>query len=161
MKLSSPGRNSDQALHCALAEFRHQLRGFLVASEEAAQQAGLHPQQHQLLLAIAGAPSGVSSSIAYAAERLRLKHNSVVELVDRSEREGLLRRGPDPQDGRRVCLGVTARGRRVLKKLSQVHLRELNSQAPHLIRALQDVLASGVKGAPREPTGKERTISNG
>ena len=40
------------------------------------------PQQHQLLLAVAGVPAGRSPSIAYAAEALRLKHNTVVELVD-------------------------------------------------------------------------------
>ena len=39
----------------ALAEFRHRLRQFLTFSEAAAENAGLQPQQHQLLLQVAGA----------------------------------------------------------------------------------------------------------
>ncbi|MGC1783283.1 MAG: MarR family transcriptional regulator [Acidobacteriaceae bacterium] len=133
------------SLHQALAEFRHQLRVFLLASEEAAHRAGLHPQQHQLLLAVAGAPPGVSISIAYAAEKLGLKHNTVVELVDRCEKEDLLQRTSDPGDRRRVCLKVSSRGQEILDSLSQVHLRELDSQAPHLIQALQNVLQNETK----------------
>lgn len=138
---------SSQPLHQALAEFRHQLRTFLLASETAAHQAGLHPQQHQLLLAIAGASPQISPSIAYAADRLGLKHNSVVELVDRCVTEGLLHRKVDAQDRRRVCLQVTSKGHKVLDRLSQVHLLELNSLAPHLIDALQKVLQNGMKAA--------------
>ena len=71
-------------LHQALAEFRYQLRSFLVLSEQAAQQVYLHPQQHQLLLQIAGAPAGTIVSIAYAAgSALGLRHHTVVELTDR------------------------------------------------------------------------------
>jgi len=44
-----------------LAEFRHRLRLFLQFSENAAEKLGLQPQQHQLLLQIAGAPAGVVS----------------------------------------------------------------------------------------------------
>ncbi len=133
-------QDPNQSLHQALASFRHQLRKFLLVSENAASEAGLHPQQHQLLLAVAGVPVGRAPSIAYAAEALGLKHNTVVELVDRCEQEGLLDRATDHEDGRRVCLRTTARGQRVLDRLSQVHLQELNLQGPLLIQALQDVV---------------------
>lgn len=136
-----------QPLHQALAEFRHQLRIFLLSSENAAHRAGLHPQQHQLLLAVAGAPPGVVPSIAYAAERLGLKHNSAVELADRCENEGLLQRISDPDDRRRVCLKVSSRGLRVLDRLSDVHLQELHAQAPHLIDSLKKVLLNEKKAA--------------
>lgn len=136
-------------LHQALASFRHQLRKFLLVSESAANAAGLHPQQHQLLLAVAGVPVGTSPSIAYAAEALGLKHNTVVELVDRCVQEGLLERATDPMDRRRVCLRATARGQRVLNRLSQVHMRELNSQGPLLIQALQNVLQTTPRSLPR------------
>src|ERR1035437_10658712 len=78
-----------------LAEFRFELRCFLHFSETAALEAGLQPQQHQLLLQVAGAPENTAVTIAHAAERLGLKHNSAVELVNRSEREGLLARTVD------------------------------------------------------------------
>ena len=135
----------NKSLYQALAEFRCQLRKFLLISEEAAHQAGLHPQQHQLLLAIAGAGPDVRPSIAYAANVLGLKHNSVVELANRCEKEGLLRRAVDPEDGRRVCLKITARGAKVLDKLSHMHLQELHVLAPHLIEALQTVVQNETK----------------
>lgn len=145
----------NQLLHRSLAEFRHQLREFLLASENAAHQAGLHPQQHQLLLTIAGAPTNVSPSIAYAAELLGLKHNSVVELVDRCEKEALLRRTEDPADGRRVCLRITARGQKVLDRLSHVHLQEISCQAPHLIKALQKVLQNKLNATPNSAAARK------
>ena len=108
----------------ALAEFRYQLRGFLRFSKQAAYQVDLHPQQHQLLLQVAGAAEGALASIAYAAGRLGLRHNSVVELENRSVTEGLFIRTPDPQDRRRVLLEITLKGWRILKNLSQNHARE-------------------------------------
>ncbi len=122
-----------------LAEFRYQLRSFLRFSERAAHRVDLHPQQHQLLLQVAGAPQDAVASIAYAAWRLGLRHNSTVELVDRSVAEGLLVRTPDPQDRRRVTLDTTVKGRRILKKLSQNHARELRELGPFLVRSLKRI----------------------
>jgi DNA-binding MarR family transcriptional regulator len=68
-----------------------------------------------------------------------LKHNSTVELVDRSEREGLLTRKADADDGRRAILQLTRKGRQVLGKLSDDHARELREMAPRLIAALEKV----------------------
>src|SRR6516162_1034803 len=95
---------SHAKLVSTLADFRFELRRFLLFSEGAALAAGLQPQQHQLLLQVAGAPESTPVNIAYAATRLGLRHNSVVELVDRSEREGLLARTADADDRRRAIL---------------------------------------------------------
>lgn len=142
-----PKQDPNQPVYQALAEFRHQLRKFLQASEYAVHGAGLHPQQHQLLLAVAGAPASVFPSIAYAADVLGLKHNSVVELADRCEKDNLLGRRIDPHDRRRVWLQVTAHGRKVLHGLTRAHMQELDSLAPHLIEALQVVLENEVHAA--------------
>jgi DNA-binding MarR family transcriptional regulator len=122
-----------------LAEFRYQLRQFLFFSECAALEAGLQPQQHQLLLQVAGAPEHTAVTISYAAERLALKHNSTVELVDRSEREGLLERRADVDDKRRAILRVTRKGRLVLGRLAGDHAKELNELAPRLTKALKHI----------------------
>jgi DNA-binding MarR family transcriptional regulator len=129
---------SDQLI-ATLAEFRFELRQFLQFSETAAIDAGLHPQQHQLLLQVAGAPEGSQITIAYAAGRLGLKHNSTVELVDRSEREDLIERTVDKDDKRRAILRLSRKGRQLLHKLSDDHARELNEMAPRLMRALKRV----------------------
>jgi len=142
---------SDSLLR-TLAEFRYEIRRFLHFSECAALEAGLHPKQHQLLLQVAGAPEGAAVTIAYAAERLGLRHHSAVELVDRSVREGLLARTADPGDRRRAILRVTRKGKRVLGRLTGNHARELNELAPRLAQVLERITthARDVAGtAPR------------
>jgi DNA-binding MarR family transcriptional regulator len=143
-----------------LAEFRYTLRQFLHFSEQCAVGAGLHPQQHQLLLHIAGAPDGVETTVSYAAERLGLRHNSMVELSKRCEEEGLIRRTQDAGDRRCVALQVTARGQLLLLALSQAHERELSELFPRMIRDLQSIRDSGqrVRGsrAERESAGVQR-----
>ena len=135
-QLEAPGPD---LLLRTLAEFRFELRRFLLFSECAALEAGLQPQQHQLLLQVAGAPENTVVTIAYAAERLGLKHNSTVELVDRSEREGLVERKADIDDKRRAILRITRKGRSVLGRLSGDHAKELNELAPRLTKALKQI----------------------
>ena len=119
-----------------LAEFRYELRRFLQFSEGCAAEAGLHPQQHQLLLQLAGAPDEVETTVSYAAERLGLRHHTVVELSKRCEEAGLIHRDQDMNDRRRVQLRVTAKGLRVLRILSENPAQELYELAPRLIGAL-------------------------
>jgi DNA-binding MarR family transcriptional regulator len=130
------GHPTSASLIERLAEFRYRLRTFVQFSEQAAHAAGLQPQQHQLLLQIAGAPAGTVPTIAYAAGRLGLRHNSVVELANRSEEEGLLERTTDETDARRVLLRVTSKGSRLLHKLAAHHRSELEVMGPDLIEAL-------------------------
>ena len=121
----------------ALAEFRATLRRFLHFSEEAATRAGVTPQQHQLLLQIMGAPPGAVASIGYLAERLVLRHHSVVELGDRCESAGLVERTGDPENRRHVVLRLTEKGRALLQSLADVHADELYELAPRLVATLQ------------------------
>jgi DNA-binding MarR family transcriptional regulator len=139
MTLHSLAAGPEDRLLRTLAEFRFELRRFLQFSESAALETGLQPQQHQLLLQVAGAPVGAAVTIAYAAERLGLKHNSAVELVDRSEREGLLTRTEDAADRRRAILRVTRKGKQVLGRLAGDHALELNERLPRLVKALKHI----------------------
>jgi len=122
-----------------LAEFRYEMRRFFQFSEDAAVQAGLLPRQYQLLLQVAAAPKGTAVTIAYIADRLGLKHNSAVELVDRSAHEGYVSRADDADDRRRTILRVTRKGNQILGRLAGQHARELNEAAPRLIKALQRI----------------------
>ncbi len=151
------GRVGHERLVKTLADFRYQLRKFLAYSEHAAAHAGLHPQQHQLLLQVAATGDDALTTIAWAAERLILQHHSVVELVDRSVAEGLLRRTHDAQDRRRVILSITPKGRRTLDALSKAHVQELRELGPQLVRSLRHIESieplrarGGKRGADRE-----------
>lgn len=120
-----PSRPFEKADYEALAAFRHTLRRFLHHSEEGARQAGITPQQHQLLLAVMGQPGRDWASIRDLAEALQVRHHAAVGLVDRCERAGLVRRTPDPEDGRQVRVTLTERGEEILGRLSQWNRSEL------------------------------------
>jgi DNA-binding MarR family transcriptional regulator len=124
----------------ALAELRYQIRVFVSFSEEAARAHGIEPKQHQLLLAIKGLPPDMRPSVRVLAERLRLRHHSVVELLDRLQRTGLAERTPSPNDGREILVRVTPAGERLLRKLSEAHQSELQTVGPRLLHALEVVM---------------------
>jgi len=124
----------------ALAEFRRLIRQFLATSEAIARTHGLTPQQHQLMLAIAGRPAETEPNIGYLADRLKIKHHSAVGLVDRLAEQGLVARQPSQTDRRRVLVGLTEAGSWLLKELSAIHRAELRVLEPHLVQALSTVV---------------------
>ncbi len=142
-----------------LSEMRYQLLKFLHFSQDAAERAAIRPQQHQLLLAIHGIPANEEPSIANVARRMLLKHNSAVELVDRTIELGFLRRTHDPTDHRRILLRLTPEGERLLRSLTEHHLNELQEAGPRLIEALRRVIgAKSANGAGESivpPVGSE------
>lgn len=125
-----------------LAEFRYQIRIFLNGGEEAARNADLEPQQYVLLLALRGLPAGREPSIRDLAERMQLRHHSVVELVDRLEKRQFLRRERSRTDRRQVILHLTPRGEKILTKLAKQRISDLRTAAPALVRALTAVIRS-------------------
>lgn len=108
-----------------LAAFRRALRQFQAFSEDAARSAGLLPAQHQLMLAIRGAPGHAEPSLGDVAESLLLKLHSAWELVRRAEANGLVVRTTDPDDHRRVLLSLSKVGEEKLDQLSRIHRDEL------------------------------------
>ena len=126
-----------------LSEFRYLIRRFLEFSEDAAQAAGLTPRQHQALLAIRGFAAGQSITIGNLAERLRIRHHSAVELVDRLVAAGLVLRAHDAGDHRRVLLSLTRRADDCLAALSATHLDELARLEPSLKKILASRRKSG------------------
>ncbi len=93
----------------ALAEFRHQIRKFLRFSEHAVREAGVETGQYQLMLAIKGMPEGVRPRIRELANRMQIQHHSAVELVNRLEAGGFVRRERGQDDRREVLLATDAR----------------------------------------------------
>ena len=125
-----------------LANFRFQLRRFIAFSDEAARDVGLEPRQHQLLLAVRGLPRDREPSVQVLAERMVLKHHTVVEHLDRLERKGLVRRTRDAGDRRRALIALTPRASQLLRKLSRSHVDELRSLAPELVGSLRRLVRS-------------------
>ncbi len=126
-KRSQPAgkKNVPHRLIQDLASFRYQLRKFLRFSERAAKSQGLTPQQHQLLLGIAGYNGARRATISDLAEFLQERHNSVVELVGRAAGKGLVRKDHDSDDRRYVYVSLTSRGEVTLAKLAELHRGEI------------------------------------
>ncbi len=124
----------------AMAELRYQIRRFLRFSEDAARQAGIEPQQHQLLLAIRGLPDGVKPTIRALAERMQLQHHSTVELIDRLVDKGFACRLRATDDRRHVLVKLTHEGEALLEKLALHHLHELRSVGPTFVKVLQNLI---------------------
>lgn len=135
-----PARALDQSHYETLAALRYGLREFLQFSADAAKRAGLTPQQHQALLAIKGCPERDYLLVGELAERLHLKHHSVVELVDRLAKRQLVRRDASEADRRRVEVRLTAKGEGIIRQLSTAHLAELRQHGPELHRLLGSII---------------------
>ena len=135
--MQMPDSRLTQADYTALAEFRYLIRCFLEFSEEAAKQAGLTSRHHQALLVIKGYGRGKPITVGDLAERLRIRHNTAVELADRLCESGLVVRSPDSEDQRRVLLKLTGLAERRLAGLSSAHLDELARIKPMLERVLE------------------------
>jgi DNA-binding MarR family transcriptional regulator len=124
-----------------LLAFRSSLRRFQRWSEDQARGARLTHVQHQLLVAVRGHPGDEPPTVTDLAGYLLLRHHSAVELVDRAEAAGLVRRIPDSSDGRLVRVRLTARGERILNELTPAHLVELHSLAAVLDELVADAQA--------------------
>ncbi len=108
-----------------LAWFRYQLRKFLRFSEMAARESGVTPQQHQLMLGVAGFTGQGRATVSDLAEFLQERHNAIVGLVERAAKRGLVRKEHSPTDRRVVYVSLTPRGAAVLSKLTTLHKEEV------------------------------------
>ena len=135
-KLSANGAFS-RAEYEQLAEFRYHLARFLRRRKDAARAEGLQPQQYELLLSVAGLPPGAPPTIKEIARQLCLEHHTVVELADRLEKRGLLKRQSSGEDRRIVLLHLTREGHATLNKIVRFSFSQLREEAPELIRSLR------------------------
>jgi DNA-binding MarR family transcriptional regulator len=129
-----------------LAALRFEIRRFLAFSEKAAREAGVEPQQHQLMLAVKGLPAGQRPTIRALAERLCVEHHTTVALVDKLEARGFVTRERGRDDRREVFVHLTAPGAALLRRLSALHRAQLISVGPDMVLALQAILESRKSG---------------
>lgn len=126
----------DAALYQDLASFRLALRKFLAFSETALGSAGVTSQQYQAILAIAASEDRTLSMKALAAELL-LKPNGAVQLIDRLEALGMVRRTTSDADRRSVVLSLTSTGRALLRRFARLHRAELLQHRALLVESLE------------------------
>lgn len=132
-----------------LARFRYALRIFLRFSETAARECGVTPQQHQLMLGVAGFSGRGNATISELAEFLQERHHSVVGLVGRAARKGLVRTVQGRNDRRVVIVSLTPTARRLLARLSTLHRREVSRMRALIEAGDIGSLRSSLKPAAR------------
>lgn len=140
-----------RAEYQALAELRYLIRKFIGEGDAVARSSGLEPQQYLLLLAIRGLPEGTDATIRTLADRLALKHHSAVELIDRLEEHGYVRRNRSHEDRRRVKVSLLPRGERLLEEVARHRISELRASGAALVNAIDKLLESG-----RSPTRRKQ-----
>jgi len=126
--------------YAALAELRRRIRRFLQEGDATARQAGLEPQQYLLLLAIRGLPAGQEATIRVLADRLSLRHHSTVELIDRMETRGYVKRMRGREDRRQVLISLQPRGEKLLEKVVEQRIIELRANGRELVQAISALL---------------------
>ncbi len=142
--------DKDKEMMRELAWFRYTLRRFLRFSEKAARACGVTPQQHQLMLGIAGYTENGRATISELAEFLQERNNSVVGLVERAADSGLVRRSAGKTDRRQVMVTLTPRGEEILSTLTYLHHDEARRlRAGFLRNGLREEMR------PRRATGRK------
>ncbi|MFF4357573.1 MarR family winged helix-turn-helix transcriptional regulator [Streptomyces sp. NPDC001604] len=113
---------------------------FLVnaAYAESAREHGLTSQQGQLLCVLMARPYGMGE----LGSVLGLAKSSLTGLVDRSERNGLVRREPDPRDTRAVRVTFTPEGRKLAEEFYAETCRRIARLPDALDAAEQNTLAA-------------------
>lgn len=137
----------------ALAELRYRIRKFVGEGDAIAREAGLEPQQYLLLLALRGLPEGVEPTIRVLADRLALKHHSAVELIDRMESHGYVRRSRSRDDRRSVLVSLLPRGEKLLEQVARHRISELRASGAALVNAISALLENGRPAPGKKQTG--------
>jgi DNA-binding MarR family transcriptional regulator len=113
--------------------------------DELRERTGLVMSDYEVLLYLYRAPEG-RLRMADLAESVLLTASGTTRAVDRMEREGLVHRAPDPDDGRATLVSLSAAGRRRFRAAAPVHLegiraRFLDALTTHEARELRSALA--------------------
>jgi len=116
----------------------------------------------RLVVRIVGRLPGITAGLL--AGLLHVHPSTLTGILNRLERHGLVRRRPDPRDGRRLLLGLTARGRlfdvETAGTVETAIERALADSSADELRATRRVLASVAKQlAHGEPAGRRGPAS--
>jgi len=143
----SPARDRSEEIAAITDALRAIVRELRLASREAEQRVGVHGAQLHALRQLADSPP---ASLTELAERTHTDISSVSVVVSRLVEQGLVARRADGYDRRRLSLGLTARGRAVVRRAPETGTSRLLRAAENLsdreIRALATGLGKLVSG---------------
>ena len=110
---------------------------------ETLKRAELTPTQYNVLRILRGAGEA-GASCGEISERLVTKDSDITRLLDRLEARGLISRGREAKDRRRITARITGEGLRILAELdrpvAQCHRRQLAHLGEKRLAALSKLL---------------------
>lgn len=112
-----------------LDALRSIVRELRLASREAEQRVGIHGAQLHALRQLADNPA---TSLTELADRTHTDISSVSVVVSRLVEQGLVARKSADDDRRRLSIGLTSRGRAVLRRAPETGTSRLLQAAEHL-----------------------------
>ena len=137
--------------YATLADLRYHIRRFLRVREVAARAVGVEPQHQLCLLQVKGLEGRQPATVGVLAERLQVRHHTVVALVDRLADRGFVRRRRNPRNRREVLIELTPAGEKVLETLVLFSLRELRNDGPALVATLKRLVRNSTAVHRRPP----------
>lgn len=124
-----------------LEALRSIIRELRLASREAEQQVGVHGAQLHALRQLADSSA---TSLTELAERTHTDISSVSVVVSRLVEQGLVARRAADDDRRRLSLGLTARGRALVRRAPETGASRLLLAASRLSDREVHTLATGL-----------------
>ena len=137
---TSTDRSDD--IDIILDALRAIVRELRLASREAEQRVGVHGAQLHALRQLSDSPS---MSLTELAERTHTDISSVSVVVSRLVELGLVARKAADDDRRRLSLGITTRGRSLLRRAPETGSSRLLRAGAHLSDREVHTLASGLE----------------
>jgi DNA-binding MarR family transcriptional regulator len=124
-----------------LDALRSLVRELRLASREAEQRVGVHGAQLHALRQLADSPT---TSLTELAERTHTDISSVSVVVSRLVEQGLVARKSADDDRRRLSLGLTARGRAIIRRAPETGTSRLLRASGNLSDRELHSLAAGL-----------------
>jgi DNA-binding MarR family transcriptional regulator len=140
--LTSTSTERSDDIGIILDALRSIVRELRLASREAEQRVGVHGAQLHALRQLSDSPS---MSLTELAERTHTDISSVSVVVSRLVEQGLVARKSADDDRRRLSLGLTARGRSLLRRAPETGSSRLLRAGAHLSDREVHNLASGLE----------------
>jgi DNA-binding MarR family transcriptional regulator len=94
-------------------------------------------------------------TVGALAERLQVRHHTVVALVDRLVDRGFVRRRRNPANRRKVLIELAPAGEKVLETLVLFSLRELQNEGPALVATLKRLVRNST-AVHRRPARRQK-----
>lgn len=146
LKQTKPFASREEEVYLNL---QHTAEALWWGVSETLKRAELTPTQYNVLRILRGAGEG-GASCGEISERLVTKDSDITRLLDRLEARGLISRGREAKDRRRITTRITGDGLRILKELDgpivECHRRQLGHLGEKQLATLSRLLDAARDG---------------